>query len=45
VAFAPFENPQVAVLVFVELGNGAKDAAPIAARILDYFFRQGQGTG
>ena len=38
--FAPFEDPQVAVVVFLERGNGALDAAPAAAKILDYYFHR-----
>jgi penicillin-binding protein 2 len=38
--FAPFEDPQVAVVVFLEKGNGAKNAAPAGARILDYYFHR-----
>jgi cell division protein FtsI/penicillin-binding protein 2 len=36
--FAPFNNPQIAVAVFLEQGNGALTAAPVAAKILDYYF-------
>jgi penicillin-binding protein 2 len=36
--FAPFEDPQVAVVVFMEQGNGAATAAPTAAKILDFYF-------
>jgi penicillin-binding protein 2 len=44
--FAPFNDPQVAVVVFLEKGNGAINAAPTAARILDYYFhRQVFATG
>jgi penicillin-binding protein 2 len=44
--FAPFDDPQVAVVVFLDKGNGALDAAPTAARILDYYFhRQALATG
>ena len=44
--FAPFQDPQVAVVVFLEKGNGAINAAPTAARILDYYFhRQAFATG
>ncbi len=44
--FAPFQDPQVAVVVFLEKGNGAINAAPTAARILDYYFhRQVLATG
>jgi penicillin-binding protein 2 len=38
--FAPFENPEVAVVVFHEQGNGSGTAAPTAARILDYYFNE-----
>jgi penicillin-binding protein 2 len=36
--FAPVENPEIAVTVFVERGSSSKDAAPIAARILRQYF-------
>ena len=38
VGFAPYDDPQIAVVVFVQRGGGGSDAAPAAARILDYFF-------
>jgi cell division protein FtsI/penicillin-binding protein 2 len=38
--FAPYEDPQVAIVVFLEKGNGAMDAAPVAAQILDYYFHR-----
>ncbi len=38
--FAPYNNPEVAVVVFHEQGNGAGTAAPTAAKILDYYFNQ-----
>lgn len=44
IAFAPYENPEVAVLVFVEGGvsvlggEGSGTAAPIAAQILRHYF-------
>jgi penicillin-binding protein 2 len=38
--FAPFEEPQVAVAVFLEKGNGSINAAPAAAKILDYYFHR-----
>jgi penicillin-binding protein 2 len=38
-AFAPYENPQIALLVFVSGGHeGAKVAVPIAAQILRAYF-------
>ncbi len=38
VGFAPFDDPQVAVVVFVQRGGGGQQAAPAAAKILDYYF-------
>lgn len=38
--FAPAENPQVAVTVFLERGVGATHAAPLASKILDYYFHR-----
>jgi penicillin-binding protein 2 len=38
--FAPFDDPQVAVVVFLEKGSGARNAAPAAARILNYYFHR-----
>jgi penicillin-binding protein 2 len=38
IAFAPIDNPQIAVAVVVENGgSGSGTAAPIARKILDYF--------
>ncbi len=43
-AYAPAEQPQIAVVVFLEHGGwGGRNAAPIAGRIIDEFFRQGYG--
>jgi len=40
VAYAPAENPEVAVVVMVEQSlEGSQVAAPIARRILDYYFQ------
>ncbi len=38
--FAPFDNPEIAVVVFMELGNGSLTAAPVASKIIDYYFNQ-----
>lgn len=38
VGFAPFDKPQVAVVVFLERGTGGADAAPASSEILDYYF-------
>jgi penicillin-binding protein 2 len=49
--FAPFENPEVAVVVYTEQGNGNDDAAAVASQILDFYFHgprlaaQPQGAG
>jgi penicillin-binding protein 2 len=40
VAFGPYENPEVAVVVFQEQGSGATTAAPTASKILNYYFNQ-----
>jgi len=38
IAFAPMENPKIALAVIVENGGfGARAAAPIARAVLDYF--------
>jgi penicillin-binding protein 2 len=36
--FAPADDPQVSVTVFVEAGSGTNDASPIAARIFRRYF-------
>mgnify|MGYP001463000619 CR=1 FL=1 len=39
VAFAPFENPEIAISVVIENGGGGGTvAAPIAGKIIDYYF-------
>lgn len=38
--FAPFNDPEIAVVVFMELGNGQGTAAPTASKIIDYYFNQ-----
>jgi len=38
IAFAPVENPRIAMAIIVENGGfGARAAAPIARAVLDYF--------
>ncbi len=38
--FAPYEEPEVSVTVFLENGGeGSHDAAPVAKQILDYYFK------
>ncbi len=39
--FAPFSDPQIAVVVFLQQGNGAINAAPLGGRIFNYFFHCG----
>jgi len=36
--FAPVDKPEIAVTVFVELGSGSNEAAPIASRIFRKYF-------
>ena len=36
--YAPFGNPEIAVVVFLEQGGGALTAAPVASKILSYYF-------
>ncbi len=44
--YAPYNNPEIAVVVFLERGGGALSAAPVASRILSYYFeRQNAATG
>jgi penicillin-binding protein 2 len=38
VGFAPYDEPEVAVVVFFQRGGGGSDAAPAASKILDYYF-------
>ena len=38
VGFAPYDDPQVAIVVFFQRGGGGSDAAPAASHILDYYF-------
>ncbi len=38
VGFAPYDDPEIAVVVFVQRGSGGNDASPAAADILDYYF-------
>jgi penicillin-binding protein 2 len=38
--FAPAENPEIAVTVFLERGIGSENAAPLAAKIMDYYFNR-----
>ena len=39
---APFDNPQIAITVFLENGNGGANAAPIGSRIMTYYFGRQQ---
>jgi len=38
--FAPAGDPQIAITVFLERGVGAINAAPLASKILDYYFHR-----
>lgn len=41
--FGPFEDPQIAIVVFIQNSNG-EAAAPVASRILDYYFHRPSGN-
>lgn len=48
-AYAPFDDPEIAVVVFLEKGVGATHGGPVAKQILDYYFgrrfaAEGEGT-
>ncbi len=38
VGLAPFDEPEIAVVVFIQRGRGGSDAAPAASKIMDYYF-------
>ena len=40
VSYAPYDNPQVALVVFHERGGGAATAGPVSSQIWDYYFHQ-----
>jgi penicillin-binding protein 2 len=40
VGFAPYDDPEIAVAVFVQRGGGFQNAAPVARQIFDYYFHQ-----
>lgn len=43
-AYAPIEDPQIVVVVFVEHGgSGGQMAAPVAQHVIDQYFRRGLG--
>jgi cell division protein FtsI/penicillin-binding protein 2 len=39
VGYAPADKPEVAIVVFLERGTGAADAAPLAGQILRQYFK------
>jgi penicillin-binding protein 2 len=41
IAFAPVDNPRIALAILVENGgSGSKTAAPIARKVMDFYFQQ-----
>jgi cell division protein FtsI/penicillin-binding protein 2 len=36
--YAPADQPEIAVVIFLERGTGARDAAPLAGKILRHYF-------
>ena len=46
VCFAPYDDPEIAVLVFLEEGGfGGSNAAPLAREMLDYYFKNRRRFG
>jgi penicillin-binding protein 2 len=46
VAFAPYDDPEIAVVVFIfGGGEGSATAVPVANEILNYYFSQVQREG
>lgn len=45
VGFAPSNDPQIAVVVFVQNGTGGADASPAASKIFDYYFSSSRLAG
>ena len=44
--YAPLDNPEIAVVVFLEKGVGATNAGPVSRQIFDYYFgRKNQALG
>lgn len=43
VAFAPYEDPEIALAIVVEKGGSGSTLANIAAEILEYYFSSGSG--
>jgi penicillin-binding protein 2 len=41
-AYAPYDDPEIAVVVFLEQGVGATNAGPVAKHIFDYYFSRSQ---
>ncbi|PZC40090.1 MAG: penicillin-binding protein 2 [Chloroflexi bacterium] len=38
--FAPYDEPEVAIITFLNIGVGSTHAAPIAKEILDFYFKR-----
>ena len=36
--FAPYNNPEIAIIVFLKNGVGSTHAGPIAKEVLEYYF-------
>ena len=44
IGFAPFEDPQIAVAVYVEYGVGSFHAAPVARAVFEHYFELPKAT-
>ena len=42
VGYAPVDHPEIALVIFLERGTGAHDAAPLAGEILRHYFASGK---
>jgi len=44
IAFAPYENPEIAIAIAVEKGGAGATLAPLAKQIIDYYFSFEKGA-
>lgn len=40
IGYGPIDNPAIAIVVFFQSGSGSSNAAPAAAKIMDYYFHR-----
>jgi len=44
IAFAPYENPEIAIAIAVEKGGAGATLAPLAKQVIDYYFSFEKGA-